>query len=367
MDRSAIRRFADSVNREERRKAERYMRTSPYLRPGTVFVTGLGKKNRIMARNKIAIFIKADEGKATVKVPASSITKMLAYFLRARIVERRELEVFNGYSSAMFGLLAAVFQSLVKIDRNGNLLRLILKGVRMFLAGFERSPRDLSFAVDSGARHVLGSFFYLRNGKAWKERLRRYGLHLILDCGQFSVWSAQTKGKQTKLSLWEYCEFIRNNEEFIDHYFAFDVIGDWRKTMEALNTMESLGLNPIPIFHMGSPFYVLEELVNRGYPVIALGGTVNKKPGEVEDFFDKVFSAFPSQAFHGLGVSRAAFLAKYPFFSCDSKAWLLVRWKDILLRAERQVRAAYLPLRERMAESIRFWLSLDNPVFAEGR
>lgn len=363
MDRQAIRRFAHSANREERRRADELLMSSSVMKPGVAFITGTGKKNSVIMRDEKSVYIKAAEGNKLVRVPLNKIKSMVAYFLRIRIIERKEVEVFHAYSSAILGLLQAIFEGKAKVNKCGNLLRLILMGIRMYLAGFERSPGDLGMAVMNGARYVLASFFYTRQSTKWRQMVKQYGLRLILDCGQFSTWSAVLKGKRfIPGPILEYCSFIIENEIYIDHYFAYDEIGDWKKTMDNLQYMENFGLNPIPIFHLGTPFEVLDCLVERGYPVIALGGTVNKSAAEVDLFLEKVFALYPTQAFHGLGISRAAFLRKYPFFSCDSKSWITVRWREVILREDRQEYTPEIPFGERMRESMAYWLGLEEPT-----
>ena len=364
MDRSAIRKFADSTNREERRKAERLYRVSRVLKPGSVFHTGNGKINRVVLIADNRLSIKADEGKAVFIISAQQIKKMIAYFMRIRIVERKELEVFNSHSSAMFGLLATIYDKKAKVNKNKSigLLRLVMTGIRMFFASFERSPADLREAVRHGAEYVLASYFYARESKRWRAHLKKHGLKCIMDCGAFSSWMAQKNGRNVDpLNIDGYIECIKENEDVIDHYFAFDHIGDYRQTMLALRYMEQRQLTPIPIYHLGSPPEILEELVAGGYPVIALGGTVNQNKGEVESFFDKVFRNYPTQAFHGLGVSRAEWLQRYPFFSCDSKAWIGVRWKELILCRERQFRAPDIQAEDRWSQSVKFWTSLERP------
>lgn len=363
MDRSAIRNLANSANRMERRKAERLFRLSVALKPGAVFKTGNGKMNRIITRSSTRLYLKAEKGKETISVSAASIKKMLSYFLRVRVVERKELEVFHKYSSALFGLLAAVYKRKAKVNKVKGYLRLIITGIRLYFAGYERSPSDLRDAVKHGAKYVLASYFYARRSSPrWRYPLETSKLRCILDSGAFSAWMARKNGRDiAPLDIDEYISFIKANSDIIDHYFAFDIVGDWQRTMGSLHYMEQQGMTPIPIFHFGTPFEVLEELVSGGYPVIALGGTVNQSKADVEKFLDKVFSRYPTQAFHGLGISRAEWLQTYPFFSCDSKAWITVRWKEMVLSRYRQYKAPFLQAEQRWNQSVKFWTSLERP------
>jgi|GEM_PF-2668806 hypothetical protein len=361
MDRSAIRKFADAANRSERRKAERLYRISKVLKPGSVFHTGNGKINKVVMSASKRLCIKAKEGKEIISISALSIKRMIAYFMRIRIVERKELSVFHTHSSAMFGLLATIYGRKAKVNKTRGLLRLVMTGIRMFFASFERCPSDLREAVDCGAEYVLASYFYARDSARWRYHLIKHDLRCILDSGAFSAWMAQKNGRKVNpLDIDQYIAFIRANDDIIDHYFAFDHIGNWQQTMQNLRYMEQRNMTPIPIYHFGTPIEVLEELVAGGYPVIALGGTVNQKKQDVEDFFDKVFTLFPKQEFHGLGVSRSRWLKRFPFFSCDSKAWITVRWKEVVLSKNGQFRAPFVQVKERWNQSVKFWTSLER-------
>jgi len=363
MDRDAIRKLANSANREERRKADRIFRISSVLKAGAEFTTGNGKINQVIMTATNKVYLKARNGQETISISVGKIKKMLAYFLRVRVVERKELEIFHAHSSALFGLLAAIYGKKSKINRLGRgCLRLIMNGIRLFFAGFERSPGDLREAVRHGAKHVLASYFYTRSSSRWRFYLEKFKLRCILDSGAFSAWMAQRNGRKVDpLDIDQYIEFIRANDDVIDHYFAFDYIGDWRRTMQALRYMEQKQMAPIPIFHLGTPMEVLAELVADGYPVIALGGTVNQKKSDIEAFFNKVFTLYPDQAFHGLGVSRAEWLQRYPFFTCDSKAWITVRWKELILSKYSQLRAPQIEVEQRWNQSVKFWTSLERP------
>ena len=285
MDKSAIRRFATTSNRRERRKAKRLLIKK--LKPGEFFRTGTGKLHKIQQKTASHVYIYSRDKGTTVKIPISNIQLMVAYFNRIRIAERKELEAFHSYNSIMFGLLHQLFSGETKISKIGKALRLIKIGVRIFLAGGERCPSDLEAASKAGAKYVLFSYYYLRERKAWKDYLKRFGLRCILDSGAYSEWTARKDGKDIKpIILEEYIKFIKNNLEIIDHYFVLDVIGDHKGTMENFREMERQGLTPIPVFHMGTSLSELDKLVKE-YPVVGLGGTVGRK--DKEKFLKEVF------------------------------------------------------------------------------
>jgi hypothetical protein len=165
LDRGAICRFADSANREERRKAERLLRAAKTLKPGAVFSTGTGRPIRVISVGHRYIYFKMLHTHKIIRVPKQNLQKMFQYFLLVRIVERKELEGFNNFSSVLFGLLSTVFRHNSKICLAGRLLRLIKTGVWVFLAGGDRSPCDVRMAAQAGAKYVLYSNYYIRKKK----------------------------------------------------------------------------------------------------------------------------------------------------------------------------------------------------------
>jgi hypothetical protein len=82
----------------------------------------------------------------------------------------------------------------------------------------------------------------------------------------------------------------------------------------------------------------------------------------VEDFLESVFSRHPNYAFHGLGIGRMEYILKYPFFSCDSSAWLYCRRKDKVITRQGQVKRPDLTLAKRVGSTIRLLVSLENRI-----
>lgn len=371
MDRSAIKRFSDTVGRKERRRADRLLRISKKLKPGAILKTGTGKINKVVHRTDSHLFIKAVNGKRVTGIPLNNIKKMLSYFTFVRITERKELEAFHSHSSALFGLLSSVYSGHAKVSRVGLLLKLIKNGLRVYLAGGEKSPSDIAMAAKAGFKYVLYSYYWARQGHGWKRDIVKHGLRCIMDSGKFKELMDLRAGKTIKSSLnvHGYIDYIKRHLYLIDHYFVMDefalnennreVIADHKATMENLKIMEQYGLTPIPIFHMGTPWEELAALVSQGYPVIGIGGTVNRKGRE--EFLRELFNRYPRQAFHGLGITKADLLNNLPLFTCDSTAWLKCRrkGKEVILTPTGQEQRPDLPIEERVVHSLRFLKSLE--------
>lgn len=361
--------FSSYANRREKRKFERLVRISKALHTGYRFKTGYGEESVIVANNGRYIYWKARRGKNTVRLSLETLKGLFVYFDRVRILDRKQAEVFHEYSSAILGLIAAVFINRCKFTRTGRFLRIVMLGVRLYLAGGETTKRDLSVASKAGAKYVLFNYLRIRRGNAWRNYLKEFGLRMILDSSAFTFYA---KGyRPTEYNLDNYAECIKENADYIDHYFNMDVIGDWEASMANLEYLQKKhGLDPIPVYHLGEPIMVLDKLVLHGYPVIGLGGLAISTLSDQEriTFLDMVFSCYPDQAFHALGISKVQLLQSYPFFSSDSSAWIRVRHKEIILTEEGQ-RKALLSLcgpecfEKRLNQSLKFWNSLSRPKF----
>ncbi len=353
MDRQAIRHLG-KVGRAERRRGRRIV--SRRLKPGTAYQTGAGSRNHVVSTDSNTIKISSSRG-TEIRISMNAVISAGAYLFRVRLVERKELEVFNRYNSSLFGLLSYIFDDLAKICRHNRYLRLVLKGIRFFLAGGERNPRDLRIAKEAGAKYVLMSYFFLRDRNAWKEHIKRLGLRVLLDSGAFSLHRARQRGKEVRdILLEDYCQFIREHEDILEGYFVLDVVGDPHQTRKNLQRMEEMGLSPLPVFHLGSPYSELQEMVDAGYPVIGLGGTVNAPHFEKIAFLETVFNNFPGQCFHGLGISDYRLLARFEFFSCDSRTWLAGRTYRRLVYPGKKPDN---PL-EIMAANVEFYVNLEE-------
>jgi len=148
---------------------------------------------------------------------------------------------------------------------------------------------------------------------------------LFLDSGAFSAW---TKG--ITIDLQEYIDFIKKNEQYLEHYAVLDVIGDAEATYKNQKEMERQGLKPIPCFHYGEDFQWLKYYMDK-YDYVALGGLVGKPKVELTEHLDKAWRIIcdtpknlPKTKIHGFGITSIQFLLRYPWYSVDSTSWVLV-------------------------------------------
>jgi len=173
---------------------------------------------------------------------------------------------------------------------------------------------------------ILCSFHYFRR-IALSNILGRFpGLkvNLFADSGGFS---AATLG--TPVRLKEYVDWLHKNGDSISLYANLDVIGDPIKSKRNLAVLESEGLSPMPVFHVGSDFKYLDEMLEtKNY--IALGGMVpymKDQRKQLGNWCHKVFERIEKRATakvscHGFGVGTSWNIARgFPWQSIDSSAW----------------------------------------------
>lgn len=154
--------------------------------------------------------------------------------------------------------------------------------------------------------------------------------NVFLDSGAFGAY---TRG--AVIDLGRYCDYILEHESALACYAALDVIKDWRGTQRNLDLMLARGLRPVPCFHRGSPWEVLDEVVST-HPYIALGGLVGGSPGSakhdsltveslspyLDECFRRLERHWPVKV-HIFGVVAQWVLERYPFYSADSASAIM--------------------------------------------
>ena len=183
-----------------------------------------------------------------------------------------------------------------------------------------------------GVRSRLQTFAdvddWAREGFAfWVERGEAPCASVFLDSGAFG---AMTRG--ATIDLGRYCDYIRQYEHALACYASLDVIGDWRATARNLDAMLARGLRPVPTFHRGSPWEVLDELA-AAHPYIALGGMVgiggtrgttdadSLRP-HLDRCWEIVARHWPVKV-HVFGIATQWVLERYPFYSADSASAIM--------------------------------------------
>lgn len=173
---------------------------------------------------------------------------------------------------------------------------------------------------------------------------------LFADSGAFS---AATLGATIKLA--DYAEWLRQWTPLFTVQSNLDVIGDYRATAVNLDILRDAGCDPLPVFHTGEPWRILERLCAE-HRYVALGGLALHAGGGTSrrHLMSWLVRAFRigrehGTVFHGFGLTSASLVYDLPFYSVDSTSYrwglrygMLMLWDD---RA-RKMRSVYFRDRE---------------------
>jgi hypothetical protein len=141
---------------------------------------------------------------------------------------------------------------------------------------------------------------------------------VFADSGAFSAGS-----QGAVIDLLGYSTWIKRWSHLFTTYANLDVIGDPVGTKRNQKELEGMGLDPLPVFHTGSDFSHLEELVDN-YSYIALGGMVPymRFPGRIMPWLVRAFKLAGNRAvYHGFGATAWTVVKALPWYSVDSSSW----------------------------------------------
>lgn len=144
---------------------------------------------------------------------------------------------------------------------------------------------------------------------------------IFQDSGEFSA-----KGYGDTIDLFEYIQYIKDNEKYIKVYCVLDVIGDAEKTWANQKIMEDEGLKPLPVFHSKDSLEYLERCLE--YDYFAIGGMAHapsylKRIDVLDPAWEKIVdkNGFPKSKVHGFGMADLRLVSRYPWWSIDSSSW----------------------------------------------
>ncbi len=189
--------------------------------------------------------------------------------------------------------------------------------MRIYFTGMPlRTPDYLALMR---GRSVMYSFLSRRRS-AYRD-LSHYG-GVALDSSAYSVWK-----RAARVDLGRYADYCGDIADGLDWYANLDVIGDWRAGLANLAALEGKGLTPVPVFHLGEPWGLLEDFV-LGYDRVAIA----RGPGMcfagmwrlLEVIFDRYSDSegTPLCRFHGFRMTDRRVMARFPFDSVDSTTWI---------------------------------------------
>jgi hypothetical protein len=167
---------------------------------------------------------------------------------------------------------------------------------------------------------VLISFAYYHNTNIDRMAGGLNHPFFIADSGAFS---AMTRG--LNITVEHYARWLKRWKHNFDFYFNLDVIRDWKASERNLRRLQEHGLDPVPVFHTGSPWEVFEGICAE-HSLVSLGGMAGKHMG-MDTLLRWLVHCFKiardhGTKIHGLGMTTPKLNASLPFYSIDSTSWV---------------------------------------------
>ncbi len=316
----------DNYKLDARQLERKFVR---FLQRSRCFLTVTGKENQLVSVSRDTLVLKTEVSKSPWSISRKKLRESIYFTFSRRTVIRKDLEEFSSYSSSLLGILFKCFEGIAYIKQlPSGLLRLTLKGVRVFFSGLERDPSIRQIVKEEGGSHLLLNYYYIRNNRFWTELLEHFSV--VIDSGAYTTFKQGMKGVDNESSLFnvediplitveEYASFIHRyyKDSRILGFFNLDVIGDPKATKENYLRLKELvpEANIYPVWQFEDSIESFEELISEDHELLAIGGAIpylSTRKGLVRRKFEKIFSKYPSINLHFLGGANE-FLLDFPF------------------------------------------------------
>jgi hypothetical protein len=162
---------------------------------------------------------------------------------------------------------------------------------------------------------------------------------LFIDSGAFSAWR---RGKPVDLEA--YCDWLLENEEWIDVVAALDeIIPDdpelaAKRSFDNLVYMRSRGIDAVPVWHVREGTDWIKRILDLGCSYVGLSATSIVSRTATDDWYEMAWSYLvdsqgaPLVRVHSFGERREDILCRYPWTSADSSSWLEgQRWGALII------------------------------------
>lgn len=189
--------------------------------------------------------------------------------------------------------------------------------MKLYFTGAPLATADY-LALMTG-RRVMYSYL-ARKRSAWADLSLFSGV--ALDSGAYSVWR-----RGAAVDIGAYADYCAEVSDRVDWYASLDAITDWRAGLANLAALEKRGLSPLPVFHLGEPWGLLDDLVS-GYDHIGIGRGPRISFARMWRLLECVFDRYsdadglPLCRFHGFRMTERRLIARFPFDSVDSTTWI---------------------------------------------
>lgn len=143
-------------------------------------------------------------------------------------------------------------------------------------------------------------------------------LTFFADSGAFS---AHTIGRE--ISLAGYADWIERWRHRIHAYASLDVLFDAEATRANTEALRALGLDPVPVFHLGSPMAAFKRYLEEGSYVAVGGiasGTLSLRDPRLWAYLSRLHGLAQAAGvgLHGFGLSSWKVIRGFPWRSIDS-------------------------------------------------
>ncbi len=189
--------------------------------------------------------------------------------------------------------------------------------MRVYFTGVPLSSAD--YLKLMRGRAVMYSFLS-RHRRVWADA--SVFASVAVDSGAYSVWR-----RGAKVDLGQYADYCASVEGQVDWYANLDVIGDWRAGLANLAALERRGLSPVPVFHLGEPWGLLEDFA-LSYRRVAIGRGPGVSFAAMWRMLEYIFGRYSDGEgamqvrFHGFRMTDRRLMARFPFDSVDSATWI---------------------------------------------
>lgn len=134
------------------------------------------------------------------------------------------------------------------------------------------------------------------------------------------AYSAMTQG--VNITTKEYADWVKRWSHWFSAYSNLDVIMDAEKTWENQQTLEAMGLKPLPAFHVTEDYKWLEMYIEN-YQYIALGvAGMQQRRDPLMRWLIRCFEIAQNKSvFHGFALTSWEVMSSFPWYSVDSSSW----------------------------------------------
>lgn len=142
---------------------------------------------------------------------------------------------------------------------------------------------------------------------------------VLLDSGAYTI-SKMKNSDGSKLNIDGYLEYVESNLDLISSYFNFDVIGNGKASYENWLYLRKKGIDPIPVYHVGTDSKFLEMYLKQT-DYVAIGAIANMSTKQRIYGLDYVWKNYLKDLnvkVHGLGLTSIGIVRRYPWYSVDS-------------------------------------------------